>query len=157
MRKVIEKGFLSKKLLRNDLVLVSVTESVGPQLIRARIEKIYSSGKAISNNDLGKVIEFVHGPPHWGQVALTVGNRALLFLSSISGQLYEDAWNGHLLLECIGDDEYTIYRKKELWTDKEIPDEIRSASIRYPMRSNATAIRFEQFNHYIKNLVKALG
>lgn len=149
-----KKEFLVDKISKHDLVLVNVIESTGPQSLRARVEKIYSSGRGVSSSDLGADIEFVHAPANWGRVALTVEDRALLFVSSISGKLYEDAWNGHLLLEYIDGEEYAIYQAKELWANKDLPEKIRSASIQDPARNYATAIRFEQIESYLQELIK---
>lgn len=58
--------FLCKKVCGYDVLLISVTQPKGPQLLEARVERLYSAGKAIDSNQLGGIIEFVHSPASWG-------------------------------------------------------------------------------------------
>jgi len=150
-----KEEFLEDSISNYDLVMVKVVGSSNSQILKARVEKIYSSSRGVCSDDSD--IEFVHAPETWGCVALTDKDRALLFVRNISGKLYEAAWNGHFLLESINGQEYAIYRAKELWDDKSLPEEIRTASIQDPRRDYATAIGFKQLERYLQKLIKYSG
>lgn len=90
---------LRPKLATHDLVLCRITAAAGPQTLRALAERVYSAQHGVPANCEGRELEFVHAPGSWGAVPLAVGDRALVFLRQVSGKLYEDAWQGHLLIE----------------------------------------------------------
>jgi hypothetical protein len=149
--------FLLNKVESYDLALVKIVGVPGPQVLRAFVEKIYTAKKGMSLNFLGKEIDFVSSPGHWGNVALNVGDRAIVFLKSITGQLYEDPWKGHLILEDIDGVTYASFQERELWLRDEVPDTIRINSRQDPLRSYATAIRFDIFEKYLTYLTGING
>lgn len=144
-------------MLKHDLVLVQVTSAPRPQVLRAKIGRRYSTGKGIIYGFLNSEIEFVRSGGTWGDVALEVGEQALLFVASVSGKLYEDIWHGHMVVEDIEGSLYAIYPRKELWLSEDVPSLIRSASRQDPKRSYATAIRFDVMETYLLNLIEKCG
>jgi hypothetical protein len=149
--------FLLDKVLKHDLVLAQVTSAPRPQVLRAKIERIYSTGKGIVYGFLNSEVEFVRSGGTWGDVALKVGEQALLFVASVSGKLYEDVWHGHMVVEDIEGSLYAIYPRKELWLSEDIPTLIRVASRQDPKRSYATAIRFDVMEEYLISLIERGG
>ena len=147
-------GFLSDKVATHDIVLVKVLCSPRPQVLRAKVARIYSAKKGMAANCLGSEIEFVQSPGHWGDVGLAVGDQALLFVRSISGQLYEDAWRGHMVVEEIEGNLYAIFQFKELWLNEDVPSSIRENSRQDPKRPYATAIRFDALESYLLGLIE---
>lgn len=117
-------SFLSDKMANCDLAMVEIVASPRPQAFRALVKRIYSARKGLSSDLLGSEIEFVGAPAHWGQVSLAVGDTALVFLKSISGRLYEEAWRGHMVLEKIEGVVYAIFQHRELWLSSGVPASI---------------------------------
>lgn len=146
--------FLSGKIESRDLILLHVVSSPNPQVLRARVERIYSARKGIDQKCLGKEIEFVRSPGNWGDVALEVGERALVFISIVSDKFYEDAWRGHMIVEEIKGKLFAIYQHKELWLCEEIPDIIKACSEQDTKRPYATAIQFEILENYLIDLIE---
>src|SRR5450830_1267092 len=151
-----ELSFLSDKVERYDFVLVRVVGAPRPQVLRAEVERIYTSRKGIDDTSLGSEIEFVRSGGTWGDVALIVGDRAILFVKSISGELYEDAWRGHMVVEDIEGAPYAIFHHKELWLGEGVPSSIRAHSRQDPKRSYATAIRFDVMEAYLLSLIEKI-
>ena len=149
-------GFLSDKLARYDLVLVKVLGAPRPQTLRAKVQRIYTSGKGINTTDLGSEIEFVRSSGAWGNMTLAVGQQALLFIELISGKLYEDPWRGHLIIEQIEENSYAIFQFKELWFNESVPPLIREFARQDPKRSYATAIRFYVLETYFLSLIERI-
>ncbi len=148
-----ELGFLSEKVARYDLVFVKIVDAPRPQVLRAKIEKIYTTGKGIYSTLLGSEVEFVRSGGRWGDMALIVGDQAILFVKSIFGELYEDAWRGHMVVEEIEGASYAIFQYKELWLREDIPSSIRACSRQDPKRPYATAIRFDVMEAYLLSLI----
>jgi hypothetical protein len=146
--------FLSGKVESRDLILLRVVGSPSPQVLRAKVERIYSARKGIDRKCLGKEIEFVRSPGNWGDVALEVGERALVFISGISDNLYEDAWRGHLIVEEVNGNLFAIYQHKELWLCEGVPEIIRACSSQDAKRPYATAIQFEALENYLIDLIE---
>ncbi|APC15421.1 hypothetical protein BLL42_06655 [Pseudomonas frederiksbergensis] len=151
-----ELSFLFDKVARHDLVLVNVVDAPRPQILRAKVERIYTTGKGIDSASLGSEIEFVRSGGSWGDVALAVGDKALLFVKLISGKLYEDAWHGHMVVEEIEGDLYAIFQHKELWLSEDVPSSIRECSRQDPKRPYATAIRFDIMETYLLSLIEGI-
>ncbi|MHA6912632.1 hypothetical protein ACQUJO_05750 [Ralstonia pseudosolanacearum] len=149
-----EKEFLSDKVANFDLVMMTVMDSPRPQSFRARITRVYTARKGVDAGVLGEEVEFVGGPAHWGQVSLAVGDTALVFLKSISGLLYEDAWRGHMLIEKIGDEDYAIFQHRELWLSTDVPMSIRNCSRQDPKRPYASAVRLDVLEAYLLALIE---
>ncbi|NBD11799.1 MULTISPECIES: hypothetical protein [Corallococcus] len=93
--------FLEDKVARHGVVQVRAVSAPRPQSLCARIEKIYVARNGIDPSCLGGEFEFVQAPSVWGNTALGVGERAVLFVSEIAGRLYEAPWRGHLVIEHI--------------------------------------------------------
>jgi hypothetical protein len=152
-----QPDFLLDKVLRHDLVLVHVTGAPRPQVLRAKIGRIYSTGEGVVRSFLNSEVEFIRSGGTWGDVALKVDEQALLFVKSISGKLYEDPWHGHMIVEDIEGDLYAIYPRKELWLSDDVPTLIRESSRQDPKRSYATAIHFDVMEEYLLGLVERYG
>ncbi|MGO4502608.1 MULTISPECIES: hypothetical protein [unclassified Dyella] len=144
---------MSDKVETCDLVMVKVVGAPKPQTFRAKVQRIYAARKGIQVTDLGAEIEFVGSPNHWGQVALALGDEALLFVRSVSGRLYEDSWHGHMVLERIDGILYAIYQKRELWLGESVPASIKSCARQDPERPYATAICFDALEDYLTSLI----
>jgi hypothetical protein len=78
-----QPDFLLDKVLRHDLVLVHVTGAPRPQVLRAKIGRIYSTGEGVVRSFLNSEVEFIRSGGTWGDVALKVYEQALLFVKSI--------------------------------------------------------------------------
>ncbi|NWD72290.1 hypothetical protein HX870_32275 [Pseudomonas gingeri] len=152
-----ELGLLFDKVARYDLVFVKVVDAPRPQVLRAKVERIYTSRKGIYDSSLGSEIEFVRSGGTWGDVALNVGDQAILFVKLISGELYEDAWRGHMVVEEIEGELYAIFHHKELWLSESIPSSIVVHSRQDPKRSYATAIRFDVMEAYLLSLIEEVN
>jgi len=140
---------LGQKLAANDLVLCRIIAVVQSQTLGAQVEEVYSAKHGVPADCAGSAIEFVHAPGSWGAVPLTVGDRALVLLRQISGKLYEDAWQGHLLIEEINSSDHVIFPLPELWRSAEVPDALRAAAVQDPKQPKATAIRFEAVQAFL--------
>lgn len=152
-----ENMFLLDKTRNHDVIIIRILRSLGNQLLVGSVEDIYSARKGIKWSDLGSEIEFICSPGTWGDVALVVGDRAILFVSLISGKLYEDAWRGHMLIEEIEKDNYVIFPHRELWLNEDVPAEIRAGAREDPRRPYATAIRFDAMDSYLRNLLEMIN
>ncbi|KAB8053541.1 hypothetical protein GCN74_25270 [Janthinobacterium sp. FT14W] len=148
------RGFLAEKVENHDLVLLHVVSSPRPQVLRATIQRIYSAKRGIDQRYIGKEIEFVRSPGNWGDVALEVGERALVFISMVSDRFYEDTWRGHMIIEEIQGDLFAIYQHRELWLCEEVPEAIRACSQQDPKRPYATAILFGILEAYLIELIE---
>jgi hypothetical protein len=146
--------FLSGKVESRDLILLRVVGSPSPQALRAKLERIYSARKGIDRKCLGKEIEFVRSPGNWGDVALQVGERALVFIFGVSYRFYEDAWRGHLIFEEINGNLFAICQHKELWLCEGVPEVIRTCSNQDAKRPYVTAIKFEVLEKYLIDLIE---
>ncbi|NHV29405.1 hypothetical protein [Burkholderia sp. D-99] len=136
-----------------DLVLVSVLDSPRPQVFRAQVEHLYSTGKGIAPDHLGAELEFVGGPPTWGNVPLQVGERALMFVSARSGSFGEYPWRGHMVLEEIAGGTYTRLHIPEMWLRDDLPVDVRAAASPHPTRRNASIVRFSVLERYLSDLI----
>lgn len=141
--------FLSEKVKTHDLVKVCIVASPASQVFLAIVEKVYSSDSGIFSQCTGEKIEFVGSPGHWGCVSLAVGDRALVFLKSIFGRLYEDPWCGHMTIDEIDGLDYASFPAKELWLRDDFPASLGAGSRQDPKRSYATAIRLDVMESYL--------
>ena len=148
-----EGAFLSGKVKTHDLVKISVIDSPASQVLRATVERIYSASKGINPRTLGQEIEFTRSPGHWGDVSLSIGERALVFVASISGRLYEDPWHGHMVVDEIDGCQYASFPGRDLWLRDDFPASLRAYSKQDPKRSYATAIRFDVIERYLVELI----
>lgn len=148
------KNFLEDKVAKCDLVMAEIVESPKPQCFIARVERVFSARKGVDATSLGRLIEFVGSPPNWGQTSLTVGDVALVFLKSISGRLYEEAWHGHMFVEQIDGECYAIFQHRELWLSPDVPASLRACARQDPKRSSASAIRLEALQAYLFSLIE---
>jgi hypothetical protein len=146
--------FLAAKAAVNDTVLLHVLEETKPQQLRAKILAILTARKGITQKMLDREIEFVHASSAWGNKPLRPGQTALVFLSEISGRLYEDSWNGHLLVDDIEGEQYASYRFPELWLSENLPASLRAFTRADPQRPQCSAIRLPELADYI---TKELG
>jgi|GEM_PF-1276672 len=149
-----EYVFLSDKSATYDLVMIQVVSSPRPQVLRAKLERIYSARKGIDFGCLGAEIEFIHSPANWGSVVLEVGEKAFLFVSLISGKLYEAPWHGHMVVEAVDGTMYAIFPSRELWLSEQVPEKIRVNSRQDPKRSYATMVRFDVMEAYLQSLIE---
>jgi hypothetical protein len=144
-----EVGFWGDELAANDLVLVKVTGASRPQLLRAEVERIYSTGKGMKAAFLGSEVEFVGGGGAWGNEQLAPGDRALVLVCAIHGRLYEHHWHGHMVVEEIEGTLYAKYQFRELWLLESFPPVLRECSRQDPKRPYASAIRFDVMESYL--------
>ncbi|WP_155739125.1 hypothetical protein [Ralstonia solanacearum] len=147
------KGFLSEKVANCDVVMLKIVDSPHAQSFRAQVKRVYAARKAVDAAVLGSEIEFVGCPANWGQVSLAVGDTALVFLKSISGCLYEDAWRGHMVVEQIDGETYAVFQHRELWLSTNVPTEIRDCSRQDPTRPYASAVRLDALEAYLLLLI----
>ena len=110
----VSKKFLEDKARCRDLVLLQLVAAPLPQVARGKVERVYSARHGIDQTLQRKELNFVCAPDHWGQTKLQPGERALVFLSTISGKLYEDPWRGHIVIEVIDGVQFGMYKHKEL-------------------------------------------
>jgi hypothetical protein len=152
-----EYAFFYDAAASSDLILIRVVGSPRPQVLRAKVDKIYSARKGVSADCLGAEIEFIGAPGHWGQETLEIGEKALVFVTEIfSGKLYEYAWRGHMVVEEIDGSSYASFQSPELWANENVPPEIRSNSRQDPRRSYRTAILFDVVETYLQNLIRKI-
>lgn len=149
-----KEKFLAAKAAANDAVLLYVLEETRPQHLRAKVLAVYTARKGVTQKMLDREIEFVHASSAWGNKPLRPGETALVFLSEISGRLYEDSWNGHLLVDDIDDEQYASYRFPQLWLSENLPASLRPHTRGDPQRPQCSAIRLPELAEYIK---KELG
>lgn len=149
--------FLFDKVSEYDLVFIEVVGEPSPQLLRAKVRRVYSRGKWVDDFSLYSEIDFVQASMAWGNMALAVGDQAFLFLSTISGRLYEDCWHGHIVVEEIEDELYAIFQHKEMWLNKDMPPLLRENSRPDPKHSHTTAVRFDAVESYLLSLIEKAG
>ncbi|MCW7536927.1 hypothetical protein OOT46_03550 [Aquabacterium sp. A7-Y] len=89
-------------------------------------------------------------------MVLRAGERALLFISALSDELYEDPWRGHMVVEQIDGDLYAIFQHEELWLRDDVPDAIRASARQDPKRPYASAIRLEAMEAYLLDLIEKI-
>lgn len=147
--------FLADRVARYDVLLIHVKAALGSQKLRARVEKIYSSGKAISLEKLDNDIEFIHAPAHWGNTALKPGELAFIFVSKISDLIYEASWNGHMVVEDLDGIPHATIKLAAMWERAAIPPLIRQNARPVPNRPYASAVRFDAMESYLKHLIQA--
>jgi hypothetical protein len=153
-----EKAFLSEKVARKDLIKVKVLSSPRPQCFRASVEHVYSARRGIDASDAGSEIEFVGCPTHWGQVPLSVGDLALVFVSRLpSGVLYEDAWQGHMWIDEIDGEVYAVFPFYELWSREAVPPALREFSRPSPNRVRSLMTRLDVMERYLQELIQKEG
>ncbi|HEX8611415.1 MAG TPA: hypothetical protein VF800_09030 [Telluria sp.] len=150
-----ENVFLADKVASHDAALVRILAAPAPQQLRARLLTLYSARKALAGCQPQQDIEFIHAASSWGNTPLAPGELAVVFFTTISGRLYEAAWNGHLLVEDIDGRPHAIYRHKELWLDETVAPAIRAHARQDPARPHASAIDFDAFEAYLRTLVAA--
>lgn len=146
--------FLAAKAAANDAVLLQVLEASKPQHLRAKVLAIYTARKGVTQKMLGQKIEFVHASGAWGNKPLQPGQTALVFLSEISGRLYEDSWHGHLLVDDIDGAPFASYRFPQLWLSENLPESLRAHTRQDPLRTQNSAISLPALAGYIQ---KELG
>lgn len=145
-----EGPFLITKVTDYDTVLLDVKSEPEPQSLRAKLLKVYSSGKCLGGAHPGDEIEFVHGPSTWGNTAMQVGERAIVFLRPISGRLYENSWRGHMLIEDISGVPHAIFPHLKVSTD---PASFASRAVQDPKRPHARAIPLAELETYLLDLI----
>lgn len=148
-----QKGLYTVAAESYDLVLVSVIDSPSPHVFRANVERIYSSGKGIALEKLGAEIMFTSGPPTWGNVALQVGERALIFVREQAGALNEYPWRGHMVLEDMDGDLGARLHVPEMWLRDDLPEAVKAAASQHPAWRNASIIKFSVLESYLKDLI----
>ncbi|CUI07026.1 hypothetical protein [Massilia antarctica] len=148
-----DKAFLADKVAGHDAVLLEVLAEPAPQHLRARLITVYSARHGLAGQAPGAQIDFVHAPSSWGNTPLAPGDLAIVFLNTISGRLYEAAWNGHLLVDDIDGRPHAIYKHKELWLNEAFPPEIRAHARQDPARPYASAIEFDAVETYLSGLI----
>lgn len=144
------KRFLGEQIALHDAVMLQVLYEVRPQHLQARIGAIYSSRKGIKPEMEGRSIEFVHASSAWGNIPLSPGQTALVFLSEISGRLYEASWNGHMLIDAIDGEPYVSYRYSQLWLSENMPSNFRDCIRQDPRRPKCSAIKLQALVEYIR-------
>jgi hypothetical protein len=142
--------FLMSKVIDHDAVLLKVLSEPKPQLLRARLLKIYSARVGLKGREVRDEIEFVHGPDTWGNTAIAVGETALVFMRPISGRLYEDSWRGHMVIEDISGVPHAIFPHLAASTD---PASFASRAVQDPKRPYARAIPLPELETYLLDLI----
>ncbi|ALX11142.1 hypothetical protein P350_06065 [Burkholderia cepacia JBK9] len=148
-----KKDFYTVAAESFDLVLASVVDAPGPQVFRAKVERIYSSGKGITPDLLGAEITFTGGPPTWGNVALQVGERALMFVRVQASGLNEYPWCGHMVLEDMDGELGARLHVSELWLRDDFPEAVKAAASQHPTWRNASIVKFSVLESYLKGLI----
>lgn len=146
-------SFLQAKVEGNALIRVVITASPAPQQFTAVVEEVYS--KRVFRARVGSQIQFVGKPTAWGQRSLAVGQRALLFISRISGRWYEDAWEGDLPIEEIDGAEYALYRvahEKVLAFDG-LPDSLKAGCRPHPTLPITTCFELAALESHVNDLI----
>lgn len=144
--------FLADRIVQRDACLIQVIDQMGEQTVRARVDKVYTDGKATSTVMHDGQIEFVHAPDTWGNPPLQPGERAIVFVGPIMGRLYEAPWHGHLLIEQIDGTPVAVFPVENLSQDPDLPTHISSATTVHPTRPTQSAIRFDMLEHYLVEL-----
>jgi hypothetical protein len=90
-------ALLRKKLASNDVLDLTV-QDLGSQQFRAVVNRVLSNRICGFPANLAAIV-FVGSPGHMGDVTLTDGQRALVFIRKVGDRYYEDPWHGHLTLE----------------------------------------------------------
>lgn len=145
-----QEEFLSDKVRDNDAALLTVTASLGNQVLRARVIKIYSARKGMQRFRCGEEIDFVYGSSVYGNTALLVGETAVVFLTDISGILHEDSWRGHMVVEDIEGVPHAIFPHLAVSADPASP---ASRAVQDPKRAYARAIAFAELETYLLELI----
>ncbi|MEU8922378.1 hypothetical protein AB0D10_15790 [Kitasatospora sp. NPDC048545] len=147
-------SFLQEKVERNDLIRVVITGSPAPQQFTAIVEEVYSA--RVFEGHAGSEIRFVGKPTHWGQRSLAVGQRALLFISRVSGRWYEDAWEGDLPIEEIDGSEYALYRvaHESVLTFDGLSDSLRASCRPHPTLPITTCFNLAALECHLNGLIK---
>ncbi|MDM5181978.1 hypothetical protein PO883_32920 [Massilia sp. DJPM01] len=148
-----ERVFLSDKVSGHDAALVRILAAPAPQQLRARLLKIYSARNGLASCAAQAEIAFVHAASSWGNTPLAPGELAVVFLNTISGRLYEAAWNGHFLIEEIDGRPHAIVKHKQLWLDAAFPPVIRAHACQDPARPYCSAIAFDAVETYLSELI----
>lgn len=149
-----QKSLFSVQVQSHDLVFVSVLESSRPCVYRAKVEHVYSCRHGITQGDLGSELEFHCGPMTWGNTALQVGERGLLFVKKRSGIFNEYPWHGHMVWEKIDDEPYLSVHCSELWLRDDVPASVKAASRQHPNKRNHSLVRFDVLEAYLNELIK---
>lgn len=149
--------FLADQIENYDSVLIEVLAAPHPQTLRAKVKKIYSWGKGVTELCNGSEVDFVRAPGGWGDEHLEVGEQAIVFLCAISGRLYESGWHGHMVIEEIEGEKFAIYQHRDLWLDPRVPPLIRANSKQDPKRPYASAIRFDSVESYLESMLEKMG
>ncbi|MFF2039102.1 hypothetical protein ACFVVX_01640 [Kitasatospora sp. NPDC058170] len=146
-------SFLQEKVERNDLIRVAITGSPAAQHFTAIVEEVYSA--RVFKAGVGSEIRFVGKPTHWGQRSLAPGQRALLFISRISGRWYEDAWEGDLPIEEIDGSEYALYRAahERVLTFDGLPDTLRAGCRPHPTLPITTCFDLAALEGHLNGLI----
>jgi hypothetical protein len=146
-----EQGpFLITRVSDHDTVLLEVKSEPQPQSLRAKLLRVYSGGRGLGGARAGDEIEFVHGPSTWGNTAMQVGEKAVVFLRPISGRLYEHCWRGHMLIEDIAEIPHAIFPHLGVTTD---PASFASRAVQDPKRPYARAIPLAELEAYLLDLI----
>ncbi len=145
--------FLFDKVATHGVVRLHVRAAPAPQTLRAELEHVYRATPGLQGVAPGLQIEFVASPGHWGSAVLRPGDHAVAFLRRIAGKLYQDPWRGHLFIEDIDGVPYAVYPHRELWLSANLPAALRAAARQDPRRAYASAIRLDDFEAYLRNLV----
>ncbi len=147
------KNFLENKIVGQDVLLLRILNEAQPQILQAKIEKIYSNKLGTSKLLVGDDFEFTRAGSHWGADTLKPGQRAIVFISFISERWYEDSWQGHFQIEEIDGKEFAIFPRAELWLEKDIPEIIKENSKAAANRPNASAIDLTSLENYLSELI----
>ncbi|MBB6583671.1 hypothetical protein [Ralstonia solanacearum] len=84
------------------------------------------------------------------------GDTALVFLKSVSGRLYEEAWHGHMVVEQIDGDDYAVFQHRELWLSPDVPASLRYCLRQDPKRPYASVVRLDFLETYLLALIEQM-
>jgi len=146
------KVFMAEQGLRCDAVLLEVRSAPAPQHRLAHVLEIFSTSHGLSAGMKSTDISFIHAPSTWGNTPIKVGETALVFLRSISGKLYECAWDGHFLLEHHDGQRFIVYKFPQLWLHDEIPASLREYIRQDPQRPQASLVQLDALIRYLHSL-----
>ena len=148
-----QQSLFSVQVKSYDLLFVSVLEASRPCVYRAKLEYVYSCRHGIERESLGSEFEFHCGPMSWGNTAMQVGERGLLFVRKRSGIFNEYPWHGHMVLEKIDDELYCSVHCPELWLRNDLPVVVKAASRQHPSKRNHSLVRFDVLEAYLNALI----
>ena len=146
---------LREKLRTHDLVVVSILDAPRFQVLRTRVERIYSCRNGIALEHLESEIEFLSAPSTWGNEPLQVTERAMLFVRLDSDGFNEYVWRGHLVLAEFDGVQCATIPFPEVWMDEDLPLAVRTTARQHPTNNARSIVNLDALNAHLSELLKA--